>query len=260
MKLTMLGLGEASSNLAKALTAQGINVVAFDSTKPKHAVVPLSDSIEDAVRGADVVISLNSATVSIKMAELAAPYLKPEALFCDLNAATPALKKHLSQIVPAGAFVDVAVMRPLGEQNIRAELAVAGSGAKTFVELFGGLDFEIEYVSEIAGEAAARKLIRSILEKGVAALVIDTLWAAKAMGLQDWAIDEIRREFESSSAQTVKHYLDHTQQHPKRESVEIADVVEMLSDAKYESTMVRAIELTLSRVIHGVRVPFAEIN
>ena len=75
-----------------------------------------------------------------------------------------------------------------------------------------------------------------------------------------WAIDEINREFDSNSAATVQGYLDGTQQQPKRQSVEIAEVVEMLSDAGYESTMIRGIELTLSRVIHGVRVPFAELD
>ncbi len=260
MKLTILGLGEASSLIAKGLANQGLEVVAFDPAKPKNPVVTLIETAAEAVADADVVLSLNSASLSIKFAQQVAPHLKPGAIYGDLNTGTPALKKRLAELVPAGSFVDVAVMKPVQGLAEKVPLSVAGEGAKRFVELFEGLDMNITYVSDVAGEAAARELIRSILSKGMAALVIDTLWAAKSMDLQDWAIDEINREFDSNSAATVQGYLDGTQQQPKRQSVEIAEVVEMLSDAGYESTMIRGIELTLSRVIHGVRVPFAELD
>jgi len=260
MKLTVLGLGEAGSLIAKGLAAQGVEVVGFDPVKPKNPVVEVFETAEQAVSNADVVFSLNSATVSIKVAQQVAAHLKPGAIYCDLNTGTPALKQRLSEIVPAGSFVDVAVMKPVPGLAEKVPLSVAGPGAKKFMELFADLDMDLTYVSEVAGEAAARKLIRSVLAKGMAALVIDTLWAANSVGLQDWALDEINREFDSSSSKTVKRYLDGTQQHAKRRSVEMSDVVEMLSDAGYESTMVRGVELTLSRVIHGVRVPFAELD
>ncbi len=260
MKLTVLGLGEAGSLIAKGLVDQGVEVVAFDPAKPKHPIVPLAESAEEAVSDADVVFSLNSSTVSVKVAQQVAKHLKPGAIYCDLNTGTPALKKRLSEIMPAGSFVDVAVMKPVPGLGEKVPLVIAGAGAKKFEELFAHLGMDITYVSENAGDAAARKLIRSILAQGMAAVVIDALWAAKELGLQDWAIEEINREFNTNSSKTVKRYLDGTQQYAKRRSVEMADVVEMLSDAEYESTTVRGVELTLSRVIHGVRVPFAELD
>jgi putative dehydrogenase len=260
MKLTVLGLGEAGSLIARGLADQGVDVIAFDPLRPKHPVVPLMASAEAAVAEADVVFSINSSTVSLKVAQEVAGQLKIGALYCDLNTGTPALKKRLSEIIPMGSFVDVAVMKPVPGLSEKVPMSVAGAGAQKFVELFASLDMDVTYVSEIAGDAAARKLIRSILAKGMAAVVIDALWAAKELGLQDWAIEEIYREFDTNSSTTVKRYLDGTQQHAKRRSVEMADVVEMLSDVEYESTMVRGVELTLSRVIHGVRIPFAELE
>lgn len=260
MKLTVLGLGEAGSLIAKGLANQGADVVAYDPAKPKHPVVPLMDSAEDAVANADVVFSINSSTASLRVAEQVAKHLKAGAIYCDLNTGTPALKKRLSEIMPLGSFVDVAVMKPVPGLSEKVPMSVAGPGAKKFIDLFSGLEMDLTYVSAVPGDAAARKLIRSILAKGMAAVVVDTLWAAKELGLQDWAIEEINREFDTNSSKTVKRYLDGTQQHAKRRSVEMADVVEMLSDAEYESTMVRGVELTLSRVIHGVRIPFAELD
>ena len=259
MKLTILGLGEAGSLIAKGLQNQGVEVLAYDPKNPRNPAVPVTESATSAVADADVVFSLNSATASVKVAREVAGSIKPGAIFCDLNTGTPALKKQLSQMFPEKCFVDVAVMKPVPGLEERVPMSASGPGAKKFLQLFKHLDMDLTFVSEIAGEAAARKLIRSIMAKGMAAVLIDALWAAKSMGLEEWAIEEIRREFDSSSSKTVKRYLDGTQQHSKRRSVEMADVLEMLSDSGYESTMVRGVELTLSRVIHGVRVPFAEI-
>ena len=260
MKLTVLGLGEAGSLIAKGLSEQGIEVVGFDPAKPKQPVVELRETAELAVADADVVFSINSATVSIKLAQQVAAHLKPGALYCDLNTGTPSLKRRLAEIVPKGSFVDVAVMKPVPGLAEKVPLSIAGAGAAKFQELLAPYDLDITYVSEVPGEAAARKLVRSIVAKGMAALIIDTLWAAKELGLEDWAIEEIKNEFDNSSSATVQRYLNGTAQHAKRRSVEMSDVVEMLSDAKYESTMVRGIELTLSRVIHGTRIPFADLD
>lgn len=260
MKLTILGLGEDASVIARELIKQGVDVVAFDPAKPKNPVVSLIDTAEAAVADADVIVSLNSANSSMKLAQQVAAYIKPGAIYCDLNTGTPSLKKRLAEIAPAGSFVDAALMNASAGTGDKVSLIVSGEGAKRMVELLGGLSLDITYVSEVPGDAAARKQIRTILEKGIAAVAIDTLWAAKSMGLEDWAIEEIKREFETNSSATIQRLLDDTQQHPKRHSVEMADLVEMLTEAGHESTMVRGVELTLSRVIHGVRVPFAELD
>jgi 3-hydroxyisobutyrate dehydrogenase-like beta-hydroxyacid dehydrogenase len=260
MKLTILGLGEEASTIARQIVKQGVDVVAYDPAKPKNAVVPLIDSAVAAVAEADVIFSLNSANSSIQLAKQVAPHIKPGAIFCDLNNGTPSLKSRLAEIVPAGLFVDAAILKTSDGSGDKVAIDISGEGAKQMVTLFDGLNLQINYVSDVPGEAAARQQIRSMLKKGMAAVAIDALWAAKSVGLQDWAIEEIKNEFEISSSQTAQRHLDDTQQHPKRHSVEMADVVEMLSEAGHESTMVRGIELTLSRVIHGVRVPFAELD
>jgi 3-hydroxyisobutyrate dehydrogenase-like beta-hydroxyacid dehydrogenase len=69
MKLTVLGLGEAGSLIAKGLAAQGVEVVGFDPVTQKNPVVEIFETAEQAVSNADVVFSLNSATVSIKVAQ-----------------------------------------------------------------------------------------------------------------------------------------------------------------------------------------------
>jgi putative dehydrogenase len=79
----------------------------------------------------------------------------------------------------------------------------------------------------------------------MAGVIIDCLWAAESMGLQNWAYQEILDKFDSSSAEKAKRYLSGTVQHVKRRQIEMMDVVEMLNEAGYESTMIAPIEIQL---------------
>jgi 3-hydroxyisobutyrate dehydrogenase-like beta-hydroxyacid dehydrogenase len=169
------------------------------------------------------------------------------------------MKKKMATVFDEGVFVDVAIMRPVPGLAEKVPMGVAGTGATKFVELLQPFGLDLEYVSEVPGEAAARKLIRSILAKGMAGVIIDTLWAAESMGLQEWAYEEILREFDTSSAATAKRYLSGTAQHVKRRQIEMLDVVEMLNESGYESTMIGPIEFNYGRILHGKKIPFSKL-
>jgi putative dehydrogenase len=257
VRIAVIGLGEAGGLIAGGLAAAGADVIGFDPANPPAPPVPVAESVEAAVAGADLVISINSSTVSRKVAEQVAPLLENGTIYADLNTGTPALKKSLAALFPAGVFADVAIMKPVPGLAEKVPMGVAGEGAKRFIELLEPFGLDLEYVSEVPGEAAARKLLRSILAKGMAGVLIDCLWAAESMGLQDWAFDEIQREFDSSSAETAKRYLSGTAQHLKRRQIEMMDVTEMLNEVGYQSTMVDGVALTYSRILHGKRIPFS---
>lgn len=260
MRIAAIGLGEAGSLIAGGLRTAGLDVVGFDLAVPQNPTVPVAETVEDAVAGADLVISINSSTVSVSVAQQIAPLLKPGAIYADLNTGTPALKRKLAGFFPDGSFADVAIMKPVPGLAEKVPMAVSGTGAQGFVTVLGPFGMNLEYVSDIAGEAAARKLLRSILAKGMAGVLIDCLWAAESMGLQDWAYQEILNEFDSSSSETAKRYLSGTAQHVKRRQIEMMDVVEMLNDTGYDSTMIAAIELNYSRILHGKKIPFSKLG
>ncbi|MFM1950407.1 MAG: hypothetical protein RL418_94 [Actinomycetota bacterium] len=260
MKIAVLGLGEAGSLIAKGLADQGADVVGFDPAKIKYPPVPTMETVAEAVADADVVLSINSANASLKVATDAASHLKTGALYCDLNTGTPSLKERLSSLLPTGSFVDVAVMKPVPGLAEKVPMSISGPGAAKLLETFSNLDLNLSYVSDKPGEAAARKLLRSIFAKGMAALVIDYLWAAKEMGLENWALEEVMNEFDTSNRNTVTRYLNGTAKHAKRRSIEMADVVAMLAEVGYDSTMVAPIELTLNKVIHSKKIPFAKLE
>lgn len=257
LKIAVIGLDDAGGQIAAGLQRQGATVLGYHSAKIKFPPVPTASSLQEAVATADIVFNLSSATLAIKMAQEVVPFLKSSAVYCDLNTATPALKKRLESLVLPHAFVDVAVMGDATQDGEKAPLVISGSGAKQLGALLAQFELNLTYVSDVAGDAAARKLLKLVLDKGMAAVAIDFMWAAKELGLADWAYAELTAEYESSNAKTAKNLLSSTQANPKLGSVELADVNEMLSAAGYESTMVHGIEATLSQIVHSKRVPFA---
>ena len=259
LTIAVIGHGEAGSLIAAGLANAGAQVVGYDPVTPKKPTVPIAASVEEAVAGANVVLSLNSSTVALRVAEQIAPLLGEGAVFADLNTGTPALKRKLAALFRPGVFADVAVMKPVPGLAEKVPMGVSGDAAREFIARMEPFGMSLEYVSDVPGEAAARKLIRSILAKGMAGVIIDCLWAAEAMGLQDWAYDEILREFDSMSASTAKRYLTGTAQHVKRRQIEMLDVVEMLTEVGYESTMVAPIEFNYGRILHGKKIPFSKV-
>lgn len=262
IRVAVIGLGEEGALIAGGLAAAGLDVVGFGFAGAQiadvpNAAVPIAARIEDAVAGAALVISITAPAASRKVAEQVAPLLEPGAVFADLNTGTPALKRKLAELFADGSFADVAIMRPVPGLAEKTPMCAAGTGAARFIELLKPFGTSIEYVSAVAGEAAARTLLRSILAKGIAGVLIDTLWAAESMGLQKWAYQEILDEFDSSTSETAKDYLSGTAQHIKRRQIEMMDVVEMLNDTGYESNMVSSVEANYSRILHGKKIPFA---
>lgn len=101
----------------------------------------------------------------------------------------------------------------------------------------------------------AQRLLSQVLEKGVAAVLADYLWAAKTLKLDAWAIEEASREF---GTETVKRLLVDTQQNAKLGTMQMSQVTELLVGAGYESTMVHGILATLSQVMHGKKIPHSD--
>ena len=68
-----------------------------------------ADSDVSAVRGADVVLSVNAAGVALDAAVRVAGELGGDTLYADLNTASPQLKRELAAALPV-QFADVALI------------------------------------------------------------------------------------------------------------------------------------------------------
>jgi 3-hydroxyisobutyrate dehydrogenase-like beta-hydroxyacid dehydrogenase len=227
----VIGLGEAGRLYASGLAELGQEVRGFDPyTDGEIPGVTRHTDLAAALDGADIVISLVGARASAPVAQNAAAHLPAGSTFADLNTASPSTKRELAAVVSGGGarFADVAVLAPVPRAGVRTPLLASGDGADSLAAALGGLGVPIESIAGEPGDAAGRKLLRSVFMKGLAAVVLESLAAAEAAGQGEWMRDQIRAEFEGADAALRDRLVDGSRAHAARRSHEVADAVEFV--------------------------------
>ena len=228
--VAVLGLGEAGSAIAADLCAAGAVVRGFDPRVPPGPGVTACAGDADACQGASVVVSLTCAHEAEGALVAALPGIRRGAIYADLNTASSELKAHLAGLAaPAGVgFADVALMSPVPGKGLRTPMLASGPAAGRFAGLVGPLGAAVEVLPGPPGTAAARKLVRSVFYKGLAAAVTEALRAARAAGCEGWLRDNIAHELASASAATLDRLEQRSVRHALRRIDEMAAAGEQL--------------------------------
>ncbi|UGS34351.1 DUF1932 domain-containing protein [Capillimicrobium parvum] len=246
----ILGLGEAGGLIAADLRAAGATVRGYD---PLPATRPDAGSEAEAAAGADVVLSLTTAAHAREAAEAAAGALRPGQLYADLNTSGAALKQELATLVaPTGAaFADVALMAPVPDHGLRTPALASGPGAEAFSAALGALGMPVETVGARPGDAAQRKLLRSVLWKGMAAVVTEALAAARAAGEEAWMREQIVSVFESADGALAAHMETGSIRHAQRRMREMEEAAAMLDELGVRPRVAEAAAAWLQELQRG---------
>jgi 3-hydroxyisobutyrate dehydrogenase-like beta-hydroxyacid dehydrogenase len=119
-------------------------------------------------------------------------------------------------------------MAPVPGSGLRTPMLAAGPAAGEFAGCFGRMGASVEVLPGPAGAAAARKLVRSVFSKGLAAAVTEALRAARAAGCEQWLRDNISRELAGASAATLDRLEQGSVRHALRRIDEMAAAGEQL--------------------------------
>jgi 3-hydroxyisobutyrate dehydrogenase-like beta-hydroxyacid dehydrogenase len=229
MIIAILGIGEAGGTLARDLIARGVQVRGWDP-EPRNLPNGLEFAASNpaAASGADIVLSVNWASVAVEVATEVAPVLQPGQLFADMNTAAPHLKREMAPIIEqAGAlFVDGALMDPVPPKGLGTQVYVSGSGAEGFAETMRPLGMPVTYLDREAGNAATHKLVRSIVYKGFAAVVIECLEAAQALNMTEYARAQLLKIIYDEPM--IDRFVNGSIKHARRRVQEMEAVIEML--------------------------------
>ena len=247
----VLGLGEAGSLIARDLVRGGAIVRGWDpDLHGDLSEIPLAPSFAAAVEGARVVLSVNWASVALDVAREALPLLRQGMIYADLNTAGPALKQQLAAVVaPSGAaFVDVAMMTPVPPVGIRVPMFLAGEGAAALAELLRPFGTPVQIVGAEPGEAAARKLTRSVFFKGMSSAICEALDAARAAGVEDWLRGDITTTLLNADETLLDRIVQGTHKHAKRRAHEMRDAAALLDQLGVPAPVTRATAESLERL------------
>jgi 3-hydroxyisobutyrate dehydrogenase-like beta-hydroxyacid dehydrogenase len=229
--VAVLGLGEAGSLIAADLVAARADVRGYDPEVPHVDGVESRDDEADAVRDADLVLSVNSSHDAMTALEHALPALRPGTIWADLNTASPGLKAALARAAgERAAVVDVALMAPVPGRGLRTPMLVSGEAAARYAAVLAPLGADVAVQPGPVGEAISRKLLRSVFYKGLAAAVVESLAAGEAAGCGDWLRGNIRAELAGFDDRTIDRLVEGTRKHARRRADEMAAATEQLEE------------------------------
>ncbi|MGO2035084.1 MAG: NAD(P)-binding domain-containing protein [Brevibacterium sp.] len=238
MRAAILGLGEAGRVFATAFEAARWEVAAYDPADiPTPANITRHSSITEAVKDADLVLSLTTARFSQSAAKDAAPSLGSNTVFVDLNAASPAQKREVGEALGDSALmVDGAVLGSVIKFGPEVTILLAGARAELAASMLGQIGAKTSAIGPEIGSASQRKLIRSVFVKSLAALIAESMDAARASEGEDWLKGQIS-EWLADGDSTVDR-LDHTTRlHAERRSHELADSLDALNSLGVTSSV-----------------------
>lgn len=240
LTVAVLGLGEAGSRLAADLTSAGAEVRGYDPVAGGTAV--------EAVAGSDLVLSVNTAKAALEAAGSARPALGPEAVFADLNTASPARKREIAEVVGGERFADVALLGPVPARGIATPALASGPGARAFADALEPLGMRVDVVSDRVGDAATLKLLRSVFMKGLAASAIESVRAAEAAGHAEWLKQEIAAVI---GRPLLDRLLTGSQAHATRRVDEMGAASEVLRELGIEPRIAEASAALLAELAKG---------
>lgn len=186
----------------------------------------------DAARGSDVVLSVNNSTAALHALRVGLNGTGTTTVWADLNTASPQLERDLADTAArAGVrFADVSLMAPVPGKGLHTPMLVSGDGARRYAELLTPLGATVDVLGLPAGQAAQRKLLRSVFFKGMAAAVTEALQAADAVGLRDWMRELVATEFEHADAAFAQRLEQGSIRHAVRREEEMAAATELLTE------------------------------
>jgi 3-hydroxyisobutyrate dehydrogenase-like beta-hydroxyacid dehydrogenase len=251
LTVAVLGVGEAGTHFANGLATMGVSVRCWDPA-PKRALHPhvlFADSNPHAVQGADFVFSVNLASVALDVAAELRPHLLASQVFLEMNTAAPGLKKAAHELLkPSGVrFVDLAIMAPVPPAGIRTPMLACGEGARPFYEQMHPLGLNIEVLEGDVGDAATRKLLRSIVYKGIAAVVCEAMEGGQAFGMEAYIRSQISSLI-SGGDSVIDRFVEGSCTHAERRMHEMDAVVDMLAAHHVEPLLSRATRDSLQKL------------
>jgi len=253
-RISFIGFGEAGQAIASGLRETGIDcVAAWDilfpeqrGTKLKEAAeslgVRVASSARDATHETDMIISAVTAASSVDAARSLASDLAGNPYYLDINSVSPGRKQETAKLLGARArYVDVAVIAAIHPARHRTPLLLSGPHAEGISPLLHEMDMQFSVVGPEVGSAAAIKMIRSVMIKGMEALTLECFLAAARAGVLEEVTVSLKNNYPTLDWTKIADYnLERMASHGERRAAEMEESAATLRELGLDPLMVES--------------------
>lgn len=257
--IAFIGFGEAASAFASGWRDAGIAapVTAYDikTDSADDAVrarkwvdygtigVEGAATVEAALSGAALVVSLVTADQALAAARNAAGHIARGALYCDGNSCAPGTKREAARVIEAagGRYVDTAVMAPVHPKRHKTPLLLSGPHAADALATLTALDMNAKEAPGEVGTASSIKMIRSVMMKGLEALFLECVLAGRRAGVDEVVLDSLEVTYPGFGFKERAAYMqERVMTHGVRRAAEMREVARTVDELGLDGGMARA--------------------
>ncbi len=243
-----VGFGEAGSRIAAGLRDAGVTqIVAYDiapdRVRPRADAcgIPLLASNAELAERSTIIFSVVTAASALDAARQNQPHLAANHTYVDCNSVSPATKREIAAVIGA-RFVEAAILAPVPRQRGQSVPMLANGGpAQTLAAELNPLGFCVEAIADPIGTAASVKMCRSIVIKGMEALLTECVLAASQFGAEGRVFASLQQSYPGLDWKRLADYMvNRLTVHGQRRAHEMEEVARMLRDAGIEPIMSEA--------------------
>lgn len=255
VQLGLIGFGEVGGIFSAGLASQVESVYAWDikledakeavvmQQKATESKVTLAASVKDLCANSNLIISAVTASSTVEVAKQAAACLESGTIFLDLNSASPGAKKAAAELIEkaGGKYVEAGVMTSVPPYGIKVPMLLGGAFAAALSEKLNQFGMDTKVVSEELGIASAIKMCRSVMIKGLEALVIESYTTARAYGVEEHVLPTLQETFPSIDwTEQGRYFYSRVVKHGKRRAEEMREVANTVQEAGFKPLMAAA--------------------
>ena len=256
MRIGIIGYGEVGTIFAAGLKQSVNSISAWDTkfsspnqsiAQRKHAEsnqVYLCQSIQEVAQRADIIFSMVTASNTLAVAQAAAEVIAAGVIFIDLNSASPKTKQQAAICIESagGSYIEAGVMTSVPPYGIRVPILLGGARSVELSTVLNKLGMDTKSVATDIGTASAIKMCRSVMIKGLEALVIESFTTARHYGVEQHMIATLKETFPSINwEQQSAYFFSRVAQHGKRRAEEMREVTNTVNEAGFAPLMAAAI-------------------
>ena len=208
------------------------------------AGIAITPSMRALCEISDWLISAVTASNTLSVAREAASCMRPGALFLDLNSASPGTKQQCAALIEAAGahYVEAGVMTSVPPYGIKVPMLLGGAKAAQVAQTLNAWGMDAKAVSERIGVASATKMCRSVMIKGLEALVIESYATARHYGVEDAMLATLAETFPGIDwPKQGAYFFSRVAQHGKRRAEEMAEAANTVREAGFDPFMAAAI-------------------
>jgi len=251
LSITFIGFGEAGQAIAAGLRDEGAtNITAWDILFPEAAGAKLIEaakaggikvatSAAEAVRGADIVIAAVTAASSYDAAQSVVPHFDSKPFYLDVNSVSPGRKQATAKLIgEAARYVDVAIVAAIHPARHKSPMMLAGPYTADIAPIMQAFNMKTQIVGDAIGAAAAIKMVRSVMIKGIEALTLECFLAATRAGVVPQVASSLRNNYPTLDWDQLSEYnIERMASHGIRRAAEMREVAETLRELGVEPLM-----------------------